>query len=132
MSTRQESIDPVPDIRADGADGSITVSPGETVGISVSIDPGSHSRENADWWVAKSGPDGSYQYFDLIAGTMIQGLSPTYQGPLFSLGATPLLNTSNLTTGTHTFYFGVDMKMNGSLDMDSIYFDWVSINVTGP
>ncbi len=33
------------------------------------------------------------------------------------------LHTSGLSEGTHTFYFGVDMVMNGSLDMGSIYYD---------
>jgi len=125
-------IDPVPDIKADGADGSITVSSGTPVGISVSIDPGSNSGENADWWLAKSGPDGNYQYFNLSTGSMVQGLLPTYQGALFSLDTTQVLNSSNLTVGTHAFYFGVDLNMNGSLDMDAIHYDSVSINVTAP
>jgi hypothetical protein len=54
---------------------------------------------------------------------------PTYQGALFNLGTTQLLSSSDLEVGTHTFYFGVDLKMNGSLDMDSIYYDWVRVVV---
>jgi hypothetical protein len=42
------------------------------------------------------------------------------------------LNSSDLKVGTHTFYLGVDLNMNGSLDMGSIYYDSVGINVTGP
>lgn len=121
---------PVPDIKANSQDGSITVSSGTLVSITLSLDPDNLSGQNADWWVAESAPDGFFYYFDLSTGSMVQGLLPTYQGPLFSFGTTQLLNSFNLTVGTHTFYFAVDMNMNGALDMNSIYYDWVSVNVT--
>ena len=122
-------IDPVPDIKVNGTDGPVTVASGEMVSLSVGLDTGSHSGENADWWVAASAPDGHFYYFDLGRGAMVQGLLPTHQGPLFSLAATRLLDSSDLTVGTHTFYFAVDMNMNGSLDMSSIYYDPVIIHV---
>ena len=77
-------------------------------------------------------PSSTYNHFDLSTGSMVQGLSPTHQGPLFNLGTTQLLNSSNLAVGTHTFYFAVDLNMNGELDMNSIYYDSVGINVTAP
>ena len=125
-----EIIDPSADIKANDADGPITVSSGATININVSLDPGSHSGENADWWVAESTPSGTFNYYNLSTGSMIQGLSPTHQGPLFSLGTTQLLNSSDMTIGTHTFYFGVDLNMNGSLDYDQLYFDAVVVNIT--
>ena len=125
-------INPTADIKINDADGPITVSSGATISISVSLDPGSHSGENADWWVAESSPSGSFNYYKLSTGSMVPGLSPTHQGPLFGLATTQLLNRSDLTVGTHIFYFGVDLNMNGSLDMNSIYYDGVSINVIGP
>lgn len=123
---------PVPDIKANGQSGTITVSSGTPVSIAVSLNPNSMAGQSADWWVAEAGPDGGFCHFDLASGSMVSGLSPTYQGPLFTLGSTALLSTSSLGAGQHIFYFGVDMKMNGSLDMDAIYFDWVRVNVTGP
>jgi len=54
---------------------------------------------------------------------MVQGLLPTHQGPLFNLGTTQLLNSSDLQVGVYIFYFGVDLNMNGLLDMSSIYYD---------
>lgn len=120
---------PVPDVKANGEGGSITVSSGTPVSITLSLDPDNLSGQNADWWVAESAPDGFFYYFDLSTGSMVQGLLPTYQGPLFSFGTTQLLNSFNLTVGTHTFYFAVDMNMNGQLDMDSIYYDWVNVIV---
>jgi hypothetical protein len=37
---------------------------------------------------------------------------------------------SGLPTGNYTFYFGVDMVMNGSLDMNDIFYDSVIVNIT--
>jgi hypothetical protein len=123
---------PVPDIKANGQSDTITVSSGTPVSIAVSLNPNSMSGQSADWWVAEATPTGGFCHFDLSSGAMVSGLSTTYQGPLFTLGSTALLSTSSLAAGQHVFYFGVDTKMNGLLDMDAIYFDWVRVNVTGP
>jgi len=123
---------PDPEIKANGEDGPITVASGAQVAVTVSLNPGNHASQNADWWVVELTPSSTYNHYDLSSGSMVQGISPTHQGPLFSLGATQLLNSSALTVGAHTFYFGVDLNMNGSLDMNSIYYDSVGVTVTGP
>ena len=120
------------DIKADGLSGTVNYTAGSPISIEVKLCPLDYTAQNADWWVLESTPSGSTNYYNLSAGSMFPGLSPTHQGPLFNLGTTTLLNTSDLSVGTHTFYFGVDLNMNGSLDMDSIYYDWVTVNVTGP
>lgn len=122
--------DPIPDIKANGSDGPITINTSDTLSINVSLDAGSSLGENADWWLAENTPSG-WNYFDVIGGSWSweSGLSVTYQGPLFDLGSTGVLNTSGLSPGTYTFYFGVDMVMNASLDMDQIYYDSVLVNV---
>ena len=43
-----------------------------------------------------------------------------------------LFTTPELSAGTHYFYFGVDLNMNGALDMDKMVYDWVTVTVTGP
>jgi len=121
---------PAPDIKANGRDGSITVSANTAVSIAVSLTTGSLAAQNADWWVVEATPSGTLNYFDLSTGSMVQGFFPTHQGPLFSFGAFELLNFSDLAVGIHTFYFGVDLNMNGSLNTDSLYYDWVSVSIT--
>ena len=123
------TIDPAPDIKANGSNGPLSISPGTPVSVTVSLNPGSYDAQNADWWVAESTPSGTFNHYNLSTGSMVPGLSPTHQGPLFSLGTTQLLNSSDLTAGTHTFYFAVDLNMNGELDMRSIYYNFVSVNV---
>ena len=71
-----------------------------------------------------------WYHYDVGGGSWIPGFAVTHQGPLFNL--TPpfeVLNMSGLPIGTYTFYFGVDMVMNGSLDMDQIYYDNVEVNI---
>ena len=118
-----------PDIKANGQDGPITVSPTTPLAITISLDSGGDAGQHADWWIVESTPSGSLNYFDLGSGSMVQGFFPTNQGPLFGFGTIPLLNLSTLETGVHTFYFAVDLNMNGLLDVDSLYFDWVNIHV---
>jgi predicted esterase len=121
-----------PDIKANNSDGPVNINSGDAVSITISLDPGSYEAQNADWWIVEKTPSGVYKHYDLSTHSMISGLALTHQGALFNLHSTQLLNSTDLTVGTHTFYLGVDLNMNGSLDMDSIYYDSVSINVTGP
>ncbi|MCP4576668.1 MAG: DUF4091 domain-containing protein [Deltaproteobacteria bacterium] len=123
---------PIPEIKANGEDGPLVISAAEKLTITVSLTCGDFLSNNADWWVAESAPGGLFYHFDLSTGSMVPDLLPTHHGPLFNLGTTNLLNSSDLTVGTHTFYFAVDMNMNGSLDMNFIYYDSVGINVTEP
>ena len=118
-------------IQANGSNGPVTVSSGTPVSITISLNPGDKAGQNADWWVAESAPDG-WHYYDVIGGSwsFLPGLSVTYQGPLFNFTSFGVLNTSGLPVGSYTFYFGVDMNMNASLDFDQLYYDSVVVNVT--
>ena len=121
---------PSPQIKANGSIGPISVSPGIPVSVAVSLNPGSLAGQNADWWVVQANPSGTFNHYDLSTNSMVPGLLPTHKGPLFSLGSTQLLNVSDLTSGTHIFYFGVDMNMNGSLDLGSLHYDSATVEVT--
>ena len=125
-------VSPSPDIKANGHDGTITVSSGTAVSVTVGLDTGSFSAATADWWVAESTPSGTFNHYKLSAGAMVPGLIPTHKGLLFDLDTTQLINSHELTPGTHIFYFGVDLNANGALDMDPMVFDWVTVTVTGP
>ncbi len=121
---------PSPDIRANGLNSPVTALSGSPVSITVSLDSGGQAGLDADWWLVEVSPSGIY-YFDLAAGSFVSGLSNTYSGPLFDLSQTQILLFPSLTIGTHTFYFGVDTNMNGSLDMDRLFYDNVVVNVMG-
>lgn len=122
---------PVPDIKANGSDGPLNIRAGDDVTVSVTLNCGSFLNQNADWWVAKYGPDGWY-FYDVPGGTWTfqPGLNVTYQGPLFELGTTNLWGPSGLSAGTHTFYFGIDRFMDGEVSYDQLSYDSISIQVS--
>jgi hypothetical protein len=115
----------VPDIMVNGHHGPVTVSPDVPVAVTIRLDLNGRRNQNADWWVAAvahTGDGGLIYYFDLNAGAMVQGLMPTYQGPLFTLSDTELIRFPRLPVGMYTFYFGIDLNMNGMLDVCSLQF----------
>jgi photosystem II stability/assembly factor-like uncharacterized protein len=125
------SAQPQPDIKANGSDGSVT--PSDNLSVTIALNPGSHSGENADWWLAVNtplAPPNDWLYYDLNLG-WTTGLSVTYQGPLFSLAPSEILNipVSALPSGTYTFYLAVDMDMNGLLDSNELFFASVVVNI---
>jgi hypothetical protein len=119
---------PTPNIKANGSDNTITTGTDDTLSITVSLCAGDSSSVNCDWWVAADTPFGWFYYNPSMGWT--PGLSFTYQGPLSDLGTFTVLNMSSLPIGTYTFYFTVDMNMNGVLDFDSLYYDSVVVNIT--
>jgi hypothetical protein len=126
------ALDPVPDIKANGSDGPVTISSGDPFTLTVQLNAGSMSGENADWWGGvniASTPPADWYHYDLASGWM-PGKTTTYQGPLFNLNPYSVSGISGLPVGTYTFYFAVDLIMNGSLDMDQIYYDSVQVSVT--
>jgi hypothetical protein len=123
------SNDPVADIKANGSDSPITIAQGANLIVTVELDPGDRSGDNADWWVLADAGGGTWYYYSL-SGAWYPGAAVTHQGPLFNL--TPpfeVLNMSGLPVGTYTFYFGVDMNMNGTIDSGDLFYDSVTVTI---
>ncbi len=125
-----EAATPSPDIKAGDSDGPVFLSSDGKVALSVSFSAGKDLEQNADWWVVHASPDGTLRHLDLSSAGLIPGLTPTHQGPLFNFDKTEILELSGLSPGSHAFYFAVDLKRNGTVDGDSLYFDWVGIEVS--
>jgi hypothetical protein len=99
----------------------------------------------ADWWVIAVDPFNKYYYYDFQTDTWAQKCTSclplsSYQGPLVNMGPYEVLstiagpqmlinNTPDLPVGTYTFYFAVDMIMNGIIDYSDIYWDSVEVNI---
>ncbi len=120
---------PQPDIKANGSDGPITISQGTNLAVAVALDPGSYDGEDADWWVAATSPFGLY--WCTLDWGWVRSDPPIriYGGPLFDLSSYEVLNTSGLPMGMYTLYFGVDLLMNKSFDLDQLYYDSVDVTI---
>jgi hypothetical protein len=119
---------PLPDIRANGSDGPLTLSRGSALSVTVALDAMGRIGDGVDWWLLALTPFGWYHYNVGSGWAPDPGL--TYSGPLFDLPKYEVLNMSILPAGSYTFYFGVDMEWDGSLDLDQTIYDSVEVTIT--
>jgi hypothetical protein len=119
--------DPVPDIKANGSDGPITIIRSETLSITVEFDKGSFEGFEADWWLVAQTPFGWYHYHPTSG--WLPGREVTLQIPLRDLPLREVLNMSGLPAGAYTFYFGVDLVKNGIINMGQAYYDSVEVTI---
>jgi hypothetical protein len=122
------AIDPYPDIKANGSDGPISITESDTLQIRVLLNPYGLS-DNADFWLAYKGPSG-WVHFNNTTKSWETGLAVTYQGALFYLKSKKVFQSSGLALGEYTFYFGIDLNMNGKVTKSSLYKDEVKVTVT--
>jgi endoglucanase len=124
---------PYCDVRVNDADGPVVVTAGERVSVTVRLDTGAHGpRYQADWWMLAQTsfpPPHDWYHFNLVQG-WIPGFAVTHQGPIYPLiPAFETLDTSTLPSGSYTFYFGVDLTKNGTLDPTELHYDQVKLIV---
>lgn len=114
----------LPDIKANGQDGPLTVSAGTAVIITVSLSPGDEDGKQADWWLIASafGEFYSYPYTEWIPG-----VRPVMQSPLVTVSPVQIYS-GLLQAGTYIFYFGVDTNPDDIVD-EPLFYDWVEIRV---
>ena len=119
--------EPIPDIRANDADGPAVLTQTESLRIAVGLDSGG-AGDDADWWLAADTPFGIYF---LTPDGWLPNLLPLHRGPLFSFPFFDLLAApiSVFPVGTYFFYFGVDTPMDGQLSFEGLRADRVEVSV---
>jgi hypothetical protein len=120
--------EPIPDTMANGSDGPISITQSDSLKIKVSLISYGLTDE-VDYWLAYKGPSG-WVHYDFSAKKWLAGLDVTYQGALMDLNNKKVFQSSGLTPGNYTFYFGVDMSMDGKVTKSSLYKDEVKVTVT--
>ena len=128
LTANEQNEDPQVNIKANGSDGRINITSTDNLSLTIELSPEGFSGVNADWWLVAATPFGLFHY-QPVSGLWASDLIYSYQGPLFSLGEFEVLNISGLPAGSYTIYFGIDMLMNGSLDMGQAYYDSVTVNI---
>ncbi len=119
---------PVVQILANGLSDVINLKRGESINISIELDPGSYIGTNADMWVLFEYRNRLYHYTK-SNGKWRRGDSTFDQGPLSSISPVDVLNSSHLSKGHYTFYFMVDTNMDGYKDTDQMYLSEVQVNI---
>lgn len=123
------SYGPVPDIRANGKSGSVTVSNGTPVSITVSLDPGNRAVKKADWWVAAHTPFAPpFDWYSYVYPNGWQpGIHVCVQIPPFQLPPSFEVLNMALPAGDYTIYFAVDENADGIVD--ETWVDSVEVRV---
>ena len=116
---------PVPDIRANGSDGPLTLALGETVKLSLSLDSIGESEGVVDWWIYADTPFGRY-YFHYPDGWSTSP-TPAVTAPAVDIFSGFTFTELPLPAGKYKFYFAIDGNADGLPDLT--YLDRVDVAI---
>ena len=118
-------------LAANGESSILSVPWGTSVGLSLTLEANDQAGQEADWWFVRYDAEG-WSSLRLYPDRprWEAGFFPTYQGPLTSIDALELIRSADISPGRHDYYFGVDTRMNGALDMDSLSYHQVTVQVS--
>ena len=115
----------LPDIKANGKDGEITVTSGTTVSVMISLAPGDQNGKSADWWFAMDSP---WDWYFLTTSGWNQIPIPLYQSfPLSDFSDQKMIE-DQLPVGDYEFFFGVYITPNDTAN-SPLYMDSVKVHV---
>ena len=121
---------PEPAIAANNTTISLTVDAGQPVTLTLNLEAGFISQQPADWWVIHVAPNSDIESFDLGTMGFKPGISSILQGnPVSSFSSFSLTVLSGLSSGDHSFYFGIDLIPNGQLDLANLFYSGVMVHV---
>ncbi len=118
---------PKPALKANGAAGPFTPTENENLSVTIELDPGSHSGADVDMWVAVHTSAGWY-YYDLNKNAWGSDPPGEYEGEA-SMAPTVIFNGPVPPPGVYTFYFVMDLTMDGQFTMDKLYYDVLEVNI---
>ncbi|MEW6221510.1 MAG: hypothetical protein AB1634_18535 [Thermodesulfobacteriota bacterium] len=124
----------VPDIKANGSDGPLSISKTSALSLAITLDAGTVAGQDVEWWVLLQTPaaaPNTWWSWTQATNSWRVGLYPASQGALTSI-STPLQvwsGASGLTPGAYIFYLCVDLDRNGVPDT-IVFADSVSVTVT--
>ncbi len=118
------TVDPIPDMRANGLDGPVEVTDNESVRITASLDPGNMRGVNVDWWIGALTISGTYWINPSLH--WVQSSTPVSFGqyPLYYFSEIPLLEAP-LPVGVYMFFSVFDMNPDGIFDIT--WYDYVDV-----
>jgi hypothetical protein len=123
------SVHPQTEIIANGIDFQMRINQTDTLQIRVSLNSNGLTKD-ADFWLCFKSDSGYNSYYNEASNSWEQGTEVSHQGALFDLTNKKVFQSSKLPPGEYTFFFGVDMKMDGKLTKDCLYYDEVKVTIT--
>ncbi len=121
---------PETEITANGKDSALSVHTNENVSISVSFSPGCMSGKAGDLWILASTPFGWFFYDMQVKMFWDSGIKVSSQSPFTEDLNKTILETTLLPEGKYTFYLGFDTVPNNAVDLESLTYDSIEVEVT--
>ena len=125
-----------PTIKANDELTGITVNHPESLSVTVAMNAGSYVGVPCDWWIVALAGQSWYYLNSSVQwvpfDSNLSNCRPVYQGGLFNLPTTEVLDAAGLSVGSYTFWFIVDDRMDGILDVNdngSFLYDSVEVNI---
>ena len=119
---------PVPTIKVNGMTGHVELSRNDNMSVTIELDPGSYDGQLTDWWVLHQYRNRWY-YYSSKGQKWRRGYSTYDQKSLSNIGSIEVMNSSRSNSGFYTYYFGVDILMNGAKDTEFYYEDSITVNI---
>jgi len=119
---------PVPVIMVNGSTSPADLLSSDNIAVTIQLDPKDFDGKQADWWVLYEYRNRFY-YYNSSNGKWRRGSSYYKLDTMTNMGPTTVKNDSRSSKGSYTYYFGVDINMNGSKDADLYFEDSVTVNV---
>lgn len=119
---------PEPIVRINGLETAITLSQSDNLNLSLHM-TSNGLRDDADWFLVGWAPFGTF-FWDPHSGW--SGIErPAYQGALVDVPsfASPPVSLAAFPTGRYYFGFGVDLQMNGSVDLPYTYAGFITLDI---
>lgn len=119
---------PVPQIMVNGSTDPANIKYRDNLDVTIELDPKDFNGKKADWWVLYEYRNRLY-YYDNSNSKWRRGSSHYKQDTLNATGPISVRNDSRSPRGAYKYYFGVDIKMNGSKDANLYFEDSITVNV---
>jgi hypothetical protein len=108
------------DIKANGSDGPIIITATDTLTVTVSLDPGIHEGEIADWYIVAYTPSpAGWYHYHAPNSSWKPKFDASYRSPLVELSSYTVWEKSGLPVGEYTFFFYIGIS-DGKLYSDSV------------
>ena len=123
-----------PMITANGLGGYAYLDGSDAITVAVAMNAGNNAGTPVDWWAVANAGSTWYYLNSAVQWTQFDGnlsnCHPAYQGALFDLPPTEVLNITGLSAGSYRIWFALDYPMDGILNLNGpILFDWVDLTV---
>lgn len=121
LSTTGEEAtdDPVPDVKINNTDTSVTLTKGSRLIVTVQLDAAGAEGENGTWRISSTTGSGATLYYNRKVGWKSEVLD-AYQGVVGDSAAVAVTNTTRMPVGTHTFTFTVTVNGKSYSDTASV------------